>query len=227
MSQATLSPNPYRNSNLFSGRYLDEHVYELDAWDCDEEAREAFETINDLYETRKDALSSYDEAPLRNNWIDEVLEALGYATLPETPLVDARGSIDRTLYDTEDDQMAAAVMKADREHTGMYGQSLSILEAKQWDADFTERFSDQRSYRDASHQLKSYLEHTPESVSWGILTNGKKWRLYGTKDYETETYYEIDLPELLELGSVEKFKYFYVLFRPGAFLWRFDYLKPA
>ncbi|EMA48131.1 putative restriction/modification enzyme, partial [Halococcus morrhuae DSM 1307] len=146
-----------------------------------------------------------------------MLEALGYETLEETPLVDARGSIDRTLYDTEDDQMAAAVMKADGEHTGMYAQSLSILEAKQWGADFTDRFSDQRSYRDASHQLKSYLEHTPESISWGILTNGKKWRLYGTKDYETETYYEIDLPELLESGSVERFKYFYVLFRPAAF----------
>jgi hypothetical protein len=217
MSQATLSQGPYRNSNLFSGYYLDEHVYELDAWDCDAEAREAFEALSDLYETRKDALSSYDEAPLRNHWIDKVLEELGYETLEETPLVDARGSIDRTLYDTEDDQMVAAVMKADGEHTGMYGQSLSILEAKQWDADFTERFSDQRSYRDASHQIKSYLEHTPESVSWGILTNGKKWRLYGTNDYETETYYEIDLPELLESGSVEVFKYFYVFFRPAAF----------
>jgi type I restriction-modification system DNA methylase subunit len=217
MSQATLSQGPYRNSNLFSGYYLDEQVYELDAWDCDAEAREAFEALSDLYETRKDALSSYDEAPLRNHWIDKVLEELGYETLEETPLVDARGSIDRTLYNTEDDQMTAAVMKADGEHTGMYGQSLSILEAKQWDADFTERFSDQRSYRDASHQIKSYLEHTPESVSWGILTNGKKWRLYGTNDYETETYYEVDLPELLESGSVEVFKYFYVFFRPAAF----------
>ena len=217
MSQAMLSQGPYRNSNLFSGYYLDEHVYELDAWDCDAEAREAFEALSDLYETRKDALSSYDEAPLRNHWIDKVLEELGYETLEETPLVDARGSIDRTLYDTEDDQMAAAVMKADGEHTGMYGQSLSILEAKQWDVDFTERFSEQRSYLDASHQIKSYLEHTPESVSWGILTNGKKWRLYGTKDYETETYYEVDLPELLESGSVEVFKYFHVFFRPAAF----------
>jgi hypothetical protein len=217
MSQATLSQGPYRNSNLFSGYYLDEQVYELDAWDCDTEAREAFEALSDLYDTRKDALSSYDEAPLRNHWIDKVLEELGYETLEETPLVDARGSIDRTLYDTEDNQMTAAVMKADGEHTGMYGQSLSILEAKQWDADFTERFSDQRSYRDASHQIKSYLEHTPESVSWGILTNGKKWRLYGTNDYETETYYEIDLPELLESGSVEVFKYFYVFFQPAAF----------
>lgn len=216
MSQATL-PGPYRNSNLFSGYYLDERVYGLDAWNCDAEAREAFETIRELYETERDALESYDESPLREHWIDEVLEILGYETLSETPILDARGSIDRTLYDTGQQRMSAAVMKSDGEYAGMYRQSLSILEAKQWNAEFTERFSERRSYRDASHQIKFYLEHTPESVSWGILTNGRKWRLYGTKGYETETYYEVDLPELLESESVEIFKYFYVFFRAAAF----------
>lgn len=142
MSQATLTDAPYTNSNLFSGYYLNERVHELDAWDCNTEAREAFEAIRDLYETEKDILDSYDEDPLRRHWIDEVLSALGYETLSETPILDARGSIDRTLYNTGDERMNAAMMKADGEYAGMYGQSLSILEAKQWDADFTERFSE-------------------------------------------------------------------------------------
>ncbi|GAA0455040.1 BREX-1 system adenine-specific DNA-methyltransferase PglX [Halococcus dombrowskii] len=216
MSQATL-PGRYRNSNLFSGYYLDERVFGLDEWDCDEAAEQAFEKLQALYEAERDTLESYDEDPLRRHWIDEVLSILGYESLPETPILDARGSIDRALYDSADDRRAAAAMKADGEYAGIYGQSLSVLEAKQWDADFTARFGEQRSYRDASHQIKYYLEHTPESVSWGILTNGKKWRLYGTKDYETETYYEVDLVDLLETGSVEVFKYFYVFFRPAAF----------
>jgi type I restriction-modification system DNA methylase subunit len=216
MSQATL-PGRYRNSNLFSGYYLDERVFGLDEWDCDEEAERVFEELRELYVAERDALASYDESPLREHWIDEVLSILGYEPLSETPILDARGSIDRTLYDSGSERRAGAVMKGDGEYAGMYDQSLSILEAKQWDADFTARFSETRSYRDASHQIKYYLEHTPESVSWGILTNGKKWRLYGTKDYETETYYEVDLPELLESGSVEVFKYFYVFFRPAAF----------
>ena len=156
MSQATLPSGKYHNSNLFSGYYLDERVYALDAWDCDDDAHEAFETVRDLYESEKD-LGNYDEAQLRNFWIDEVLDALGYEPLPETPILDARGSIDRTLYDSSSARMNAAAMKADGEHAGMYGQSLSIIEAKQWDADFTERFSERRSYRDASHQIKFYL----------------------------------------------------------------------
>ncbi|WP_273836513.1 TaqI-like C-terminal specificity domain-containing protein [Halococcus sp. PRR34] len=216
MSQATL-PGRYRNSNLFSGYYLDERVFGLDEWDCDEEAEQAFEELQALYEAEQGTLESYDEDPLRQHWIDEVLSILGYESLPETPILDARGSVDRALYDAADDRRAAAAMKSDGEYAGIYGQSLSVLEAKQWDADFTARFGEARSYRDASHQIKYYLEHTPESVSWGILTNGKKWRLYGTKDYETETYYEVDLVDLLETGSVEVFKYFYVFFRPAAF----------
>ncbi|WP_435077774.1 Eco57I restriction-modification methylase domain-containing protein [Halococcus sp. AFM35] len=216
MSQATL-PGRYRNSNLFSGYYLDERVFGLDEWDCDAEAEQAFEELQTLYEAEGDTLESYDEDPLRRHWIDEVLSILGYESLPETPILDARGSIDRALYDSADERRHAAAMKADGEYAGIYGQSLSVLEAKQWDADFTERFGEARSYRDASHQIKYYLEHTPESVSWGILTNGKKWRLYGTKDYETETYYEVDLVDLLESDSVEVFKYFYVFFRPAAF----------
>ena len=38
MSQATLGSTPYRNSNLFSGYYLDERVDDLEGWDCDSEA---------------------------------------------------------------------------------------------------------------------------------------------------------------------------------------------
>jgi type I restriction-modification system DNA methylase subunit len=216
MSQAT-HLGQYRNSNLFSNHYLDERVFGLDEWDCDEEAERAFKRLQDLYDAEQGTLASYDEDPLRRHWIDKVLEILGYEPLSETPILDANGSIDRTLYDTAEDRRAGAMMKADGEHAGVYDRSLSVLEAKQWNADFTQRFSETRSYRDASHQIKHYLEHTPESVSWGILTNGKKWRLYGTKDYETETYYEVDLEELLESDSVEVFKRFYVFFRPAAF----------
>ncbi|MFB6178042.1 MAG: restriction endonuclease, partial [Halobaculum sp.] len=98
-----------------------------------------------------------------------------------------------------------------------FGRASALLEAKRWDASFTSSFSDQRNYRNASQQIKFYLEETPDGVKWGILTNGRKWRLYGTKDYKTETYYEVDLPELLASGSVEQFKYFYVFFRAAAF----------
>jgi type I restriction-modification system DNA methylase subunit len=124
--------------------------------------------------------------------------------------------VDRLLLESDDDLLDAAGRQRDGNHAGMYNLGLGILEAKQWGADFSREFGRNRNYRDASHQIKYYLERTPESVRWGILTDGKRWRLYGTKDYQTETYYEVDLQELLESGSLAEFKRFFVFFRAAA-----------
>ncbi|SDG24071.1 Eco57I restriction-modification methylase domain-containing protein [Halorientalis regularis] len=217
MSQATLGTAPYRNSSLFSGYYLDERVTDLEDWDCDEEAEAAFEELEDLWAAEGDLLASYKEDELLGSWIDEVLDILGFDSLPETTIPSGSGYNDRLLFGSAEARRQAAGQKRDGNIEGMYGQAAAVLEAKQWDADFTAQLNETRNYRDASHQIKYYLEHTPERVSWGILTNGKQWRLYGTKDYATETYYEINLPELLETGDLEAFKYFYAFFRPEAF----------
>ncbi|MBO4246810.1 N-6 DNA methylase [Halomicrobium sp. IBSBa] len=217
MSQATLSSEPYTNSALFSGYYLDERVSDLEAWDCDDDARDAFEQLQQLWDLERDLVASYKEDELLDSWIDEVLDILGFGTLSETTIPDSGGYNDRLLFESDETRRDGALRNKNGETEAMYGLASAVLEAKQWDADFTERFSEKRSYRDASHQIKYYLEHTPEDMQWGILTDGRKWRLYGTKDYATEIYYEIDLPELLETGTLEQFKYFYAFFRPDAF----------
>jgi len=217
MSQATLGSTPYQNSNLFSGYYLDERIADLDGWDCDEEAEEAFEKLKTLWDLEGGLVDSYKEDELLDEWIDEILDVLGFGTKPEATVPDGGGYNDRLLFLSESERREAAERVADGEDDADYKLASAVLEAKQWGADFTERFSEARSYRDASHQVKYYLEHTPESLKWGILTDGKKWRLYGTKDYATEIYYEVDLPELLSTGTLEQFKYFYALFRPEAF----------
>jgi type I restriction-modification system DNA methylase subunit len=215
MSQATLG-GAYRNSNLFSNYYLDEKVYGLDAWDCDEEAQAALDSLRELYAAEGSAVEAYDEDNLRSRWVDEVLDVLGYETLNEASMPKGGGAVDRLLLDSETDARDAAMLEQAGDHVAMYKRGMGILEAKQWGADFSQKFSEGRNYRDASHQIKYYLERTPEPVRWGILTDGKKWRLYGTKDYETETYYEVDLQELLESGTLEEFKRFFVFFRAEA-----------
>ncbi|MDR9432068.1 MAG: N-6 DNA methylase, partial [Natronomonas sp.] len=216
MSQATLSGG-YHNSNLFSNYYLDERIYDLDGWDCDEEARAAFEEIEALYREEIEYLPSYKEDQLLDHWIDEILRILGFQNLSEATVPDGGGYVDRLLFDSGDDRRDAAHLQGDGQHRAAFGVGSTVLEAKQWGADFEARFDEDRNYRDASHQIKHYLESTPEEIEWGVLTDGRKWRLYGTKDYETKTYYEVDLPELIESGSVEVFKRFFVFFRPEAF----------
>jgi len=217
MSQSTLSSSPYRNSSLFSGYYLDERIDDLEQWECNEAAKAAFEELQDLWELEGELVPGYKEDELLDSWIDEVLEVLGFGTQSETTVPGGGGYNDRLLFDSDEERREAAKLALDGNDGAMYGRASAVLEAKQWDVDFSAKFDEQRSYRDASHQIKYYLEHTPERLQWGILTDGKKWRLYGTKDYATEIYYEVDLPELLEAGELEKFKYFYAFFRPEAF----------
>lgn len=219
MGQLTLSQRPYVNSNLFSGHYLDERLTEREEWDCDDAARETLEHLQELYSHEGELVEAYDEDPLIDNWIGEVLDILGFGTQSETTLPDGGGHVDLLLFEDEATRREAAntYLKTE-ETTDLFAQGQGLLEAKQWDADFTSRFSEHRPYRNASHQIKHYLERTPENIQWGILTNGRKWRLYGTKDYETQTYYEVDLPDLIERGDLEAFKYFYMFFRPAAFV---------
>ena len=217
MSQATLGGEPFQNSKLFSSYYLSDRIADLDDWECDTEARDAFERLQNLWELEYDLVSAYEEDELLDAWIDKVIEVLGFDSLSETTLPDAGGYTDRLLFDSPGTRRDAATRKKGGDREAMFGLASAVLEAKQWDADFTTKFDEQRSYRDASHQIKYYLERTPERLQWGILTNGRKWRLYGTKDYATEIYYEVDLPELLESGDIEQFKYFFAFFRREAF----------
>ena len=217
MSRAPTVAEPYHNSSLFSGHYLDERVSDLDAWDCDDSALEARETLRERWRSERDLVAAYNEEELLSSWIDEVLDVLGFDTLPETTLPGGDGFNDRLLFDSAETRRDAVGRKKAGDTAAMYGRAGAVLEAKQWDERFSKRFSEHRSYRDASHQLKYYLERTPEDLRWGILTNGRKWRLYGTKDYATEIYYEIDLPALLESNDLAAFKYFYAFFRPEAF----------
>jgi type I restriction-modification system DNA methylase subunit len=218
MSQATLYERPYNNSALFSGHYLDERIQERDEWDCDDDARQVMSNLQALHELEGELVTGYSEDALIDNWIDEVLDVLGFGTQEEVALPDRGGFVDELLFESPGDRRDGAKVYLDtKDTTDLFERGVALVEAKQWDAAFTEQFSEHRPYRNASHQIKHYLEHTPEHIQWGILTNGRKWRLYGTNDYETQTYFEVDLPELLERGDLEAFKYFYVFFRPAAF----------
>jgi len=66
-----------------------------------------------------------------------------------------------------------------------------------------------------SLQIWTYLEDTEQK--WGILTNGRIWRLY-CKERRRDNYLEIDLLRLNESNDTDTFKFFYYFFRKDAFV---------
>ena len=60
------------------------------------------------------------------------------------------------------------------------------------------------------------MQHS--GTEWGILTNGRLWRLYHRDTaHKLDRFYEVDLPALARSGSAEDFLYFYAFFRRAAF----------
>ena len=214
--------SPYNNSELFSERFLDSKVPDHSEWDCDDDAQDAYDALYDLYESEYEDgyVENYDnEDDNLDKWIDEVLNHLGFDYLDETGLPGTTGAVDRILFSSESARKDSVMPRASNDYDTVYDNAVTVLEAKQWDAEFNQKFSEDRNYFNASQQIKYYLSHVPpESVEWGILTNGRHWRLYGTDDYQTYVYYEIDLINVIESGELEDFKYFYCFFRPNAFI---------
>src|SRR5690606_29844236 len=67
-----------------------------------------------------------------------------------------------------------------------------------------------------SLQISNYLLNT--KVQWGILTNGRLWRLYNRETCSRlDSYLEMDLANLLEKDDLSNYKWFYLIFRMGSF----------
>lgn len=98
-----------------------------------------------------------------------------------------------------------------------FKKTLCLGEAKHWGRALDKKVKvDTEDPQNPSLQISRYLWLT--EVKWGILTDGRYWRLYERETSKRlDIFYEIDLENLIENGSVEDFKYFYLFFRRHAF----------
>jgi type I restriction-modification system DNA methylase subunit len=213
---------PCNNSELFTDDFLRKGVKKFEEWDCDSEAKDAYDSLKALYEEERDNVEDYkdNEADTEDDWIKPVLEILGYSTFGETGFPGESGSIDMVLFASAEAKSASTSPRDKDDYETVYDNAATILEAKSWRTDFTKKFSEERDYFNAAQQVKYYLKHLPpDTVEWGILTDGKRWRLVGIRNEQHHIFYEMDLVDLLEDDEydAEAFKYFYCFFSPGAF----------
>ncbi len=204
------------NRELFSNHYLTRLLPETGSWDRVEEDRldEAAREIEAIYDDP--LLSEYNEDQLRNNVLDPVFEVLGLTMETEETLATGRRRPDYAFF--EDDDARQSAFERRREDGDFYADALAVGDAKYWDRPLDTRGEgeSERDFGNPSYQIHVYLDST--GLDWGILTNGRKWRLYyGPTSHKLDSYYEIDLPALLSEG-VDAFKYFYLFFRREAFV---------
>ena len=180
----------FNNRALFSDYYLNERLPDLPEWK--ERPEGVYNSLRELLGGRHGRASQFVVEP--------VLKALGFEYF------NGIGG-DSTYY---------------RLHVPERGDKpVAVCLAYPWN-----RYLDgQDETRDAQNpddnpgaRVVSILENG--DAPWAIVTNGKLWRLYSSKTHSRSTnYYEIDLDEILAmLDPNEAFRYFWLFFRPSAFV---------
>ncbi|WP_234554319.1 Eco57I restriction-modification methylase domain-containing protein [Thermus caliditerrae] len=207
---------PYRNQGLFSEHYLEVRLRETPEWSEDPEP--VRQELLELYRFKRAILENANESQTEEEFIQPVLKALGFAYWVQDAQK-ASGSLQRpdyVLYPDEDTKAKAVVQK---EEAKRLAPALALAEAKYFGRDLDVKKRDARDLAPnpvtPSFQLSGYLQST--GLEWGILTNGREWRLYWGRAVDRQNrYFAVDLVQALE--DPEAFRFFWLFFRREAFL---------
>jgi type I restriction-modification system DNA methylase subunit len=173
-------------------------------------------------------VQSPNEAQTEDGLIKPILKALGHTFEIQVALHTPYG-VKKPDYLFYRDQASLNSNKGQvvNNHLPQQG-AFAVGDAKYWDRPLDKVWSDKEQGRETKatqsalsnsnpgFQIDFYIRHS--GLDWGILTNGRLWRLYHKDTSQQLTrYYEVDLPHLLSLNDPELFLYFYAFFSRAAF----------
>ncbi len=203
------------NRQLFADRYLDVTLPQRPEWlALADEATPILAALRTIFAAYTPSSS---EAQTEKDLVHPVLNALGHTYEIQTPLRTPKGT-KKPDYIFYNGQAALTQNKGRTLSAADLAAAFAVGDAKHW-----ERKLDVSSTRDYAEinkvpadQIAFYLRHS--GVAWGLLTNGRRWRLYHRDSFERQDrYYEVDLKDLVEANDPIAFLYFYAFFRRAAF----------
>ena len=209
---------------LFTHYFLTEGIQATSEWRASIAQPEAFARFRSAILHPYETLSGFqdpNEAVTEQELIRPVLELLGWTDyLPQQGIARNEDIPDLLLFsDTQSKGQAAARAKPDER----YLDASVIEESKRLGIPLDIRDQSDTAKAGTPHgQILRYLS-TADSVAdgrirWGILTNGRVWRLYDQLSRPRASgYFEADLAQLLQPGNEHDLRVFYLLFRRASF----------
>lgn len=214
----------HQNHFLFSDHYLNNLLPKQAVWEAGREETAVFSHwLRDRYQQERDNLPGYNEAQLEDHWIRPILDKLGWEGAAETQAVIpalAEANIrkpDYVFFPT----VAARQAAAGRQNSPAYAQeAVAVGEAKRWTAALDKKVrggAPNFDNNNPSYQIDYYLRAT--DVTWGVLTNGRLWRLvHKDSSYKLDVYFEIDLETAVQGNHLAALRYFTLFFGRSSFL---------
>ena len=208
---------------LFTHYFLTDGIKATAEWKtsvAQPETFAAFSTaISDLFE-KFARFKNPNESVTEQDMIRPVLESLGWTDyLPQQGTARNEDIPDHLLFADADAKQRAAERKAEER----FRYATVVEESKRFGLSLDARDKTDKVQANSPHgQILRYLAtadiESESQIRWGVLTNGKVWRLY---DYRARPrasgYYEADLFALIESDNEDDLRIFYLLFRRDAF----------
>ncbi len=206
----------HRNHQLFSDHYLDETLPQRSDWlDLVPLADPVMVQVADYF---AQYVPSDKEEQIERDLIRPILEVLGHTFEVQVTLqVPGAPQYPDYIFYRDKDALNANKGQSLTEELLQTG-AFAVGDAKFWMSplDVPRKSGSILTNKNPSYQIAFYMQHS--GLDWGILTNGRYWRLYH-KDtaHKLDHYYEVDLVALLQSNDVSQFLYFYAFFRRAAF----------
>jgi len=205
------------NRGLFADHYLEDILPKSEAWkNCNERAGESLKKLRKIYSRHAVHFSNNTNEPqTEHDFIQPVLNVLWgedqYQVQCAIKVPDGHRQTDYSFFETAEQRHHAGAFKGDGK---FWSKAVALGDAKKWSDSLDKRRASDGS---PSNQILNYLYFA--KVRWGILTNGRIWRLYEQdKSRQGGIYYEVNLEDALKKNDIEAFKRFYLFFRREAFV---------
>jgi hypothetical protein len=202
-----------QNRNLFPVHFLEDRLPEWPEYVALEPSALLVE-LSAIWERERDLLPGFNEEQTEDRWVRPILKALGfhYTARPALAVGGRRREPDYALFLSEESRARGEGVDGN----GRYAEAVAVLEAKRFDRPLDQRRPAGGLSEDPVAQIIYYVSTT--QVPFGILTNGRIWRLYAQQgDLVEGAYYEVDLVALLEAGDPRGLRAFVAFFAAGSF----------
>lgn len=221
----------WETKGVFSEHYIKSRLNKSSVWPKEEEARPVWEFCRKLWNKNFLKLARANESVTRQEFLDKMLDKLGFAFLPNTPLpITERGKEPDYIVFADEATKDSVIGKSKMKQ---YQNAITLVEAKKVHHSLSKVSERETPGRFPHQQVRDYLQEAADEsgkafFNWAVLTNGGKWRLY-CRDAHPSAYFEFNLED--SINSFKDFMLFFALFRRDAFtpdsegLCPLDYLR--